>query len=307
MSSLIRRTRLLPLVTMTALIGLAGCGGGDSSSGAAGESASAGDGTTRGSVDEQAPLYDALPDRIKEQQSIVLGSSIAYPPYEYFAEDGTTLLGFEPELSDALSSQLGVPFEWQDVGYDTLFTGLDSKRYDILWVGTNDTPEREETYDFVDYLESASGYVVPAGNPEGLRAPDDLCGKTVAVARGSLQESFLTEQQCSGAPLEVLSLGGDAEAQLAVKQGRAAALLTNYPSGVAYAEASEGSLEALSEPLVLPSYYGILVRKEDSQLRDVLADGLQNIVESGEYQEIIERWGLQELELDSIIVNGATQ
>jgi polar amino acid transport system substrate-binding protein len=288
-------TRGLAGLGIAVLLAVSACGGDGG-----GESSTDLD---RGSVSDQAPLYESVPQHIRDKGQIVLGSSIAYPPYEYFDEDGE-LKGFEPELSDAVAEQLGVPFTWKDAGYDTLFSGLGSKRYDILWVGTNDTPERQERFDFVDYMKSASGLVVKPGNPEEITAAEDMCGKTIAVARGSLQETYLDSLECSGSPVDVLSLNGDTEAQLQVKQGRAAGLLTNYPSGAYYADASDGTLEIVSSLSLLPSYYGILVRKEDSELRDVLQEAVQNVIESGEYAEILERWDLSELAIDEALVNG---
>jgi polar amino acid transport system substrate-binding protein len=257
-----------------------------------------------GASDDKASLYNSLPDRIKASGEIVLGSSVAYPPYEFFDDQGN-LQGFEPELSDAVSKYLGVPFKWSDASYDTLFSGLSSKRYDILWVGTNDTAEREKQFDFVDYLKSASGLVVKSGNPEGITTAEDMCGKSIAVARGSLQESFLESYTCQSDKITVISLGGDTEGQLQVKQGRAAGLLTNYPSGAYYADASDGSLDLVEELRLLPSFYGILLRKEDADLRDVLQQALQAVVDSGEYATILEKWGLTGLALPTISINGA--
>ena len=292
-----RSIRGLATLGLAALLVLSGCGGDDGGG--------SGADLDRGTASEQAPLYESLPQHIRDKGEIVLGSSIAYPPYEYFDDEGE-LQGFEPELSDAVAEQLGVPFKWEDATYDTLFSGLTAKRYDILWVGTNDTPERQERFDFVDYMKSASGLVVKAGNPEGIAAAEDMCGKTIAVARGSLQESYLNTLECPSGAVEVLSLNGDTEAQLQVKQGRAAGLLTNYPSGAYYADASEGTLDIVSSLSLLPSYYGILLRKKDAELRDALQQAVQNVIDSGEYAEILQDWGLSELAIDEALVNGAS-
>lgn len=198
-------------------------------------------------------------------------------------------------------------FEWKNASYDALFSGLSAKRYDILWVGTNDTPERQQKFDFVDYMSSASGLVVASGNPERITSEADLCGKKITAARGSLQLEYLEKLSCEGAkPVDVVSLAGDTEAQLQVRQGAAAGLLTNYPSGAYYADQSDGALELVSNMKLIPSYYGVLLRKEDTQLRDVLQKAVQGIIDSGEYGKILEKWGLSDLGIEQSLVNGAS-
>jgi polar amino acid transport system substrate-binding protein len=86
---------LLALACSGALV-VAGCGADD------------GDSSSKTSQENKAPLFNELPKDIQDAGKIVIGSSIDYPPFEYYAEDGKTLQGFEPELAAELEKKLGV-------------------------------------------------------------------------------------------------------------------------------------------------------------------------------------------------------
>ncbi|MCP6188330.1 transporter substrate-binding domain-containing protein, partial [Klebsiella pneumoniae] len=85
-----------------------------------------------------------------------VGSDIAYAPMEYYDTDGTTVLGFDKELTDLLAEQLGVNFEWNNAVFDSLITQLTSERIDIAISGMSDTAERQQQIDFVDYYQAGA-------------------------------------------------------------------------------------------------------------------------------------------------------
>lgn len=86
-------------VAAASLLGLStGCGSSSSDSGTRPAGAS-------------APLFKELPAKHQQAGRIAVGSDIAYAPMEYYDTDGTTILGFDKELADAIGRQLGVPLE----------------------------------------------------------------------------------------------------------------------------------------------------------------------------------------------------
>ncbi|MFB7322512.1 ABC transporter substrate-binding protein [Streptomyces sp. NPDC056190] len=288
----------LPLASLMALA--VGCGPADS-----GEGKSAG-----GSAKSNAPLFSELPARIQKAGTISVGSSVDYPPFEYYAADGKTLQGFEPELAKELESQLGVTFTWNNASFDTLFTALRSGRYDIVYGATNDTAEREKTFDFVNYLRSSQSFVVAKGNPQGVEKVEDICGKAVAAVRGGVQAQFLEKQSqdCVKAgkqKVDVLTFGGNADEQLAVKQGRAAALLENYPTAVDFAKKSDGKLEVVPNLQVEQRFFGMVLTKDNTQLRDALVKAWQAVIDDGSYGKVLDKWGLAEIGVEKAGVNGA--
>lgn len=259
-----------------------------------------------------APLFNSLPANIQKSGKIVVGSAINYPPFEYYASDGTTPIGFEVELSQALEKVLGVKFEWHNASFDTLFASLRAGRYNIVFGATNDTPERENVFDMVDYIQASQAFVVGKGNPHHVSTVLDLCGQPVAAIRGGVQPKWLLStgsDMCVKAgkdKIKVLTFGDAAGEQLAVREGKAIALLENFATAVAFAQSSDGALELVPHLQVAKTYYAMVVPKSDSKLSDALRKGWDMIIKNGEYGKILAKWHLSDIAIPQSYVNGAT-
>jgi polar amino acid transport system substrate-binding protein len=258
----------------------------------------------------KAPLFSELPGKYQRSKEIVVGSDIAYAPMEYYDTDGETVLGLDKDLTDALSKQLGVTFEWRNATFDGLITQLKSERIDVVISGMSDTPERQKEIDFVDYYQAGAMLLVKKGNPEGLSSIAQLCGKTVAVQRGTTQEGYAQEQseECVAdgrEPISLLSFDRETEAMLQVKNGRAVAGLQDYPVAAYNARTSGGGndFEVVGEQ-IQAGPLGIGVNKNNPGLRDAVQKALQAVIDSGEYQEIIDAYEVPLGAVDEATVNG---
>ncbi|MGH3357827.1 MAG: ABC transporter substrate-binding protein, partial [Nocardioidaceae bacterium] len=261
-------------------------------------------------IGNKAPLFDKLPDRFQESKEIVVGSDIAYAPMEYYDTDGTTVLGLDKDITDALSKQLGVTFEWRNATFDGLITQLRSERIDIAMSGMSDTPERQQEIDFVDYYQAGAMLLVEKGNPEGFASIEDLCGQTVAVQRGTTQEGYAQEQsstcETSGQePIDLLSFDRESEAMLQVKNGRAVSGLQDYPVATYNARTSGGGndFEVVGDQ-IQAGPLGIGVSKDQPRLRDVLQKAVQAIIDNGEYAQIIEKYDVPLGAIEKATING---
>ncbi|MEA5155057.1 ABC transporter substrate-binding protein [Raineyella sp.] len=281
---------------------LAACGG--PSTPKAGGSASAAAPMT---VNTAAPLYSKLPQAIKDKGNIQVGASIEYAPMEYYDTDGKTVLGFDKQFTDLLAQKLGVPFVWNGTTFDGLITQLNSNRLDTIVSAMTDNPERQKQVDFVDYYKAGEVMLVQKGNPKGIRTVDDLCGKTVAVQRGTTQWDYLQgtlEPKCKteGKPLNLLAFDTESEAMLQIKQGRADSGMQDYPVAAYNVKQSNGAYETVGDQ-VIANPLGIAVRKSDTQLRDVLQQAVQSTMDDGSYQKLIAAYDTPQGALDKATIN----
>jgi polar amino acid transport system substrate-binding protein len=259
-----------------------------------------------------APLFGSLPANIQKAGVIRIGSAINYPPFENYAPDGKTLVGFEVDLANALQKQLGVKFQWNNASFDSLFASLKSDRYDIVYGATNDTAEREQSFNFVDYLQASQGFVVLKGNPQHITTTIDLCGKSVAAVTGGVQPEWLRGagtdacKKAGKAAINTLTFADASGEQLAVRGGKAAALLENYPTAVTFAQESNGVLELVPNVQVLKTYFGMVIPKNSSKLQGALQKGWQTIMDNGEYAKVLAKWNLSGVALKTAYINGAT-
>jgi polar amino acid transport system substrate-binding protein len=258
-------------------------------------------------------LHDRLPAGILGRGTLRVGGSDPYPPASLFAADGRTFVGFEPDLAAAMGRVLGVRFEFVNVAFADLLTQLKRHRIDVAIASMTDTAEREQHADFVNYFQAGTAIIVQRGNPQGISALKDLCGKVVAVEAETTQVDLLRRVQkgCeAGKRIDVRTFGDNANALVQLRTGRTIAVLSDYPIAVHVAsdERTRAHYQLAASTQYEPSPYGIAVAKDQTVLRDVLRDALERVIRSGEYAEVLRRWGVPSGALPSATINaGGTQ
>src|SRR6202020_1815686 len=203
------------------LVVLAGCGSSSSSS-----SSSSSASTPTGASSANASLVAQVPAAIKSKGTLNVATEAQYAPNEFIAPNGHTVIGMDAELMEAIGGVLGLKVNLVNANFETIIPGLAAGRYDIGASSFTDTKEREKTVDFVDYFEAGiSFYAKSSANP-GVTTVADLCGKTVAVEKGTVEQEEAEKQnkkcgKASKKSVTVLIFTGQNAVNLAVSGGRA--------------------------------------------------------------------------------------
>ena len=225
--------------------------------------------------------------------TLQVGSDIAYAPFEFFQEGTEIADGLDIDIAKAVAEELGVKVEFINTGFDGIIEALRTEEFDVIMSSMTITDEREQEIDFVPYLSVGTGILVPAGNPDNIQGLEDLCGLTVAVQVATIQLDLLEEQkQKCDQPISIVTFDTNPLAVEDLRTGGADANFSDFPVAALDAEESEGAFEVV-EPQVAPEPYGIGVRKESTALNEAIADAIQAIRDSGEYEEILAKWNLE--------------
>ncbi|WP_030210707.1 ABC transporter substrate-binding protein [Streptomyces sp. NRRL S-87] len=262
-----------------------------------------------------APLFAKLPKKYQDSKVIKIGTDAAYAPMEF--TEGGKIVGVDPDLAEALGKQLGVKMEMVSGTFDGLITSIYTGRQDLIMSSMTDNKKRQEGLDdsgkkigkgidFVDYFSSGVSLLVKKGNPQGVKSLDDLCGKTVAVQRGTIYEDTFKAQatKCGDKKLTIQAFDTDAEAQTRVKAGGAVADLNDYPVAAYIAKTSGGGNDfevAGSQADV--GLFGIGVSKDNTQLRDAVKEALDAIIKDGSYAKVLEKWNVKDSAVTQATVN----
>lgn len=297
------RLLLVLVATTLALSASAACGGDDDDDGDAAEptaaatSADGGDGIDISGIEE---LDDGV---------LTVGNDGAYAPMEFEDESGE-LVGFAVDLVNAMAEVLGVDTDHPIAGFDSLLPSLEAERYDVVMSSMTVNPERSQIVDFVEYLSVGIGLIVPEGNPDGIATFDDLCGKTVAVQKGTVHVDYLKgtteapggkDAECTAAGDEgitVLEFDSDPEAVQALLAGQADAEQADFPVAAYAALQNEGQIDILDVQIEVAPY-GIAVRKTSTALRGALQAAFDQVVADGTYDELLQKWELTATKLNS--------
>jgi polar amino acid transport system substrate-binding protein len=299
MVGIARRWRPLVLGVGLALL-LAACGD-DGGTGSEGGSAT----TAAGAVDQA--LAAKVPDAIKSDGKIVIGTDATYAPSEFLDTDGKTIVGFDVDLFNAVAAKLGLKTQWQSAKFDSIITGVDSGKYEMGISSFTINDERKQQVNMVSYFSAGTQWASKKGNPSGIQ-PDNACGKKVAVQTSTVQDTDdlpkrLKDCQTAGKPAFTVERFQDqGQATAAVVTGKDDAMLADSPV-VAYAVKQSGDqLEALGD-IYDSAPYGYVVKKDQTEFAQALADAVKALITDGSYKTILDKWGVAQGGIDNPAVN----
>jgi polar amino acid transport system substrate-binding protein len=307
-----RRGAVSALALLVVAVLAAGCTGGGGDPEPAGEVRAAAEGLT--------DLGRRLPQRIRTAREIRVGSDISYAPVEFYdafapdvlerpvGEPEPQVRGIDPDLATELGRKLGVRFTFVNTAFDELIPSLQDSEFDLIISSMTATPERAREISFLEYFQAGTSILVPKDNPGRVGSMADLCGSTVTLQAGTIHEELVDAQQadCGNRPIKARPLDSGTQVVLAVKFGRADAALADFPVAAYNAKVSgEGNDFQVVGEQIDPGPYGIGVRKDDTDLQQVLQEALRAVIEDGSYDRVLTKWNVTDGALKTAQLTGA--
>ena len=240
----------------------------------------------------QADIQALVPEGVDH---ITVGTNPPFPPFQ-FKEPGGQIVGFEMDLARAVAATMGLDFSIREQEFSLILPAVDAGTIEFGASGFTDTPERQENYDFVDFIYAGLQWSKPVDGDDV--DPEHPCGLTVAVQRTTVAETDEArpkDEACQAAgedPVEVLAYDTNDAAATAAIVGRADAFIADAPVLAWAMERSEGRLEPVGEQLDAAPY-GFALAK-DSELTDAVLAAMDYLIESGYYEEILAQWNIED-------------
>lgn len=293
------RTRAATLaIAVTTLALLTGCGASSTDTTATSTPSETASAPALPAGADQA-IYDLVPAKYREAGAIDIASDIEYPPFEYYADDNTTVIGIDKELADEMGKLMGLQMNFVMTAFDAIIPGLAAGKFQVASSAMTDNEERRKTVDFLDYIMSGPGIMVAGGNPKGIKTLDDLCGLSVGVAKGTTEVAHAQEQakKCKADGKKELTVNiypGQNQMVLALENGRDSAALLDTTSGSYTASESKGKFEMTGPSYdANPGYFGIVFAKGNGDLIAAFQAAMQKLMDNGKYLEILTKYGQQ--------------
>lgn len=315
-----RARRVVPTLaavaaTLTAVgLVVAGCGGGSSSTEDAGAAAT----TAAPAATTAAPATEAEPEATTEAAeaagpeitppaSIADAGKIRYcidwnnPPLE-FNDGGPVPKGSDPDLGHALAELMGVTDEWQYLSFDGLIAATLAGKCDALLSGVDDTAERREVLDFVDYAYIGNNVMVLEENAgEKVDTLADLSDKRVGVHTGTTAYDRLVgvneELEKEGKPpIKFVFFNVSGNGPTALLTDKIDAHYNQAPVQ-AFAMAQNPGEFAIVSGVFDAVPVGIATSKDNAELNAALQAGVDLLYENGQMCAILADWELQPIAL----------
>ena len=234
---------------------MAGCGGDQKSAGSAAKSAAAG----------------AKPTKI------VAGMDDTFAPMG-FRDDSGKIVGFDIDMANAVSKEIGVPIEFKPIDWASKETELNSGKIDAIWNGFTMTPERQKKLGFTKpYMDNTQVYVVLADSP--IKTQAELKGKKLDIQEASTAEAALNKDPALK----------NSFSEVMIRFCRATKAKPFPSSSINYMTKKPGTFREL-DGVVSKDTFAIGVKKDNQALIDLLNEGIEKVKASGEAAKISEKW-----------------
>ena len=257
---------------------------------------------------QSAAVASQVPAAIKSKGTLNVATEAQYAPNEFIAPDGHTIIGMDPDLMHALGAVMGLKVNMINSNFETIIPGLAAGRYDVGASSFTDTKEREKTVDFVTYFNAGISFYAKSTSNPGVTVLADLCGKTVAVEKGTVEqeEAQAQSKKCTKEgkqAVTVLSFPGQNPVNLAIASGRAELGMADSPVVAYQIKQSNGQFKLVGKTYAFAPY-GFALPKTSGMTTPMLA-ALKVLIANGEYNAILTKWGLEEGAITTPVINGA--
>ena len=232
-----------------------------------------------------------------DDNTFVVGFDAEFPPYGYKNDDGE-YVGFDLDLAQEVCDRNGWILKKQPIEWNSKDMELNSGSISCIWNGFT-MNGREDAYTWTTpYVDNSQ--VVVVRKDSGITQLTDLSGKVVAVQADSSALAALTGEDASEENLalaetfkDLQQVGDYNSAFMNLESGAVNAICMDI--GVAnYEIESRGDKFMMLEDRLSSEEYGIGFKLGNTELRDKVQATLLDMLADGTFEEIAEKWGLEE-------------
>jgi polar amino acid transport system substrate-binding protein len=230
-----------------------------------------------------AARADTLAD-IHKAGVLKVGIFEDFPPFASAGAD-MSLHGYDIDVANALATALGVKLSLVGITGQNRIPYLQEHKVDIL-LSVGQSPEREKV---IDFTAAYAPYYIAVLGPRALAVPDAaaLAGKTIAVNRGTLEDTSLTDAAPRTADIKrfdnyngVITAFLSGQVQLiAVGNDVGASVLARHPS-----------IEPEQKFQLMSSPDHIALNKNEPALKQALDDAIARMRADGSLNKISLQW-----------------
>nr|WP_232019860.1 basic amino acid ABC transporter substrate-binding protein [Ureibacillus thermosphaericus] len=259
---------MMLLLTLLLMLTACGAGGEKNTTGDAGEN-------TGDATGENSGLKD---------KKILVGTEATFAPFEYMDDKGN-IIGIDVDILDAIFEELGMEYEIRHVGWDPVFQQVQNGELDMGASGITITDERKQTFDFTNPYFEATQVIVVTEDSE-IESAEDLKGKKVSVQINSTGHQAAKKLLGETSP-DILAYENLPLAIQEVINGTTAAAIGDNAVVYEYIKNNPNvKLKVIEDDAFDKEYYGFMVKKGNTELLNLLNEGLQKIKEYGKLAEI---------------------
>ncbi|NQW08558.1 MAG: ABC transporter substrate-binding protein [Alphaproteobacteria bacterium] len=218
------------------------------------------------------------------------------PPKQYIDKQGN-LIGLHVDLGNEIARRLCLKPEYARVQFEVQIPGLQNKRWDMINTGLYYTEARSKLMQLTPYSVNALALIAAAGNPLGIKGPEDLAGHVVGVEIAGFEEKKLREMDAAQVkqglkPMNIRVFNTYGETFLALGAGQVEAVFAGDAIGTYYQQQGKFTKAATG---LLPGTPGAFATV-DIKLAEAITAALQSMYEDGTYAKMMDAYGTTKID-----------
>jgi len=231
-------------------------------------------------------------------ETYLVGIDADYPPYSYMNEAGVAV-GFDVESIQWIAEQNDFEVEIVPVAWDGIIPALLQSKIDMVYSGMTITPLRAEQVTFsIPYWTVDQGVVVQDGSTATMEEFE--AGELVIGVQRSCSADQYLESDYFGEEMynELIQSGNIKlydtfpQSMVALEQGLVDAVIFDDVNINSYIK-DKPTLVMLD---IIPTgeEYGVAMRNEDTELQDIINAGIEDLMASDKWTELLNKYIITE-------------
>ena len=226
--------------------------------------------------------------------TITVGTSADYPPYEYTDSNGQ-FVGFDMDLIRAVGEKIGKKVKIVDMGFDSLIAGLQNEKIDVVISAMQASEERKQKVDFsTSYHDIKDAILQKADSTIQIKSVQDIAKYKVASQTGTIQEKWIQENLIKTGKLPAdnyFTYERVDNAAMDLKAGRMDLLLIIADPATSLAE-KNGLKIALVTSETVSAGQSIAVHKGNSELLNSINKAIAELKADGTLKKLMDKYQL---------------
>jgi glutamine transport system substrate-binding protein len=218
------------------------------------------------------------------KKKLIVATDATYAPMEYMDSKGN-IVGIDIDIVNAIAEAAGIEVEYKNYGWEPLFPAVKSGEVDFAVSSITITKDRQKEFDFTDpYFKANQLILVPEDSD--VTKFEDLKDKrvsaqinttghiVVAELLGKTNKNIVATETMPFAITEMIN--GNADAAVGDN-----AVIIDYQKNNPNVK-----LQLIEDPDFEIEYYGLMVKKGNQEVIELLNEGIKKIKENGKLKEI---------------------
>ncbi len=238
-----------------------------------------------------AATVDMSAVKLMQDGVLTVGMEIGYPPFEDFAEDGTTPIGYDVDFAKALGEKLGVTVNFVNTAWDGIFQGI-GVNYDCVISAVTITAERKASMLFSEpYINNYQAIVVKKDFAGKISSFMDLNNMAIAVQKETTSDILMSDYVSTGSIKATISANEKVTTCFTqLENGEVDAVVVDSTVADGYLASNPDKFVKIFQDEKEPEQFGVAMALTNTALQTAINEAVAQLTKEGFFDKNVTYW-----------------